>query len=91
MQRFLLNVLLQFESKVYEKLRIESIKQNIDEAKEIEDITTISFTRGEPFLEYNELLDLVKYASKNGKRITTITNGFWIISYECGYSRLKEL
>ena len=74
-----------------EKLRIERIKQYIDEAKGIEYITTISFTGGEPFLEYYELLDLVKYASSSGKRVTTITNGFWATSYEFAYSRLKEL
>ncbi|WP_460058742.1 radical SAM protein [Pseudolactococcus yaeyamensis] len=74
-----------------EKLDVARVKEYIDEAAEIDEITTISFTGGEPFLKYNLLLDLVKYAAATGKRVTTISNGFWATSKEIATERLAEL
>lgn len=74
-----------------ERLDIKRIKEYIDESKDIEEIKTISFTGGEPFMEYENLLDLVTYASKAGKRVTTITNGYWASSYDIAYVRMKKL
>lgn len=74
-----------------ERLDVERIKSYIDEAGSIDDITTISFTGGEPFIEYDLLLELVSYASKNNKISSCISNGFWATSYEKAYSMLKRL
>lgn len=77
--------------KCTEKLNTNRIKEYIDESKEIDDIKTISFTGGEPFMEYETLVDLVSYASQTGKRVTTITNGYWAFSYDIAYTKLKRL
>jgi Predicted Fe-S oxidoreductases len=74
-----------------DKLDVERVKDYIKESAEIDEITTISFTGGEPFLKYNLLLDLVKFASMYNKRVTTISNGFWATSYEVAYKKLSEL
>ncbi len=74
-----------------EHLDVERIKSYIDEAGGIEEITTISFTGGEPFIEYDLLLELISYASKNNKSSSCISNGFWATSYDKAYSMLKRL
>ncbi len=74
-----------------EKLDIERVKSYIDEAGDIDDITTISFSGGEPFIEYDLLLELIAYSTKNHKTSTCISNGFWATSYEKAYGMLKRL
>lgn len=74
-----------------EKLDIDKIKSYIDQSVKMKDITSISFTGGEPFLEYRSLLLLVKYATQKGKKVTTITNGYWASSYEKAHRILSEL
>lgn len=74
-----------------EKLNVERMKEYIDESKGIEEITTIAFTGGEPFLAYDLLMELIKYAKNAGKKVNTVTNGYWASSYEKAYQKLKEL
>lgn len=74
-----------------EKLNIKRIKEYIDEAKDIDQIKTISFTGGEPFLDYDNLIELVYYAYVANKRITVITNGFWATDYEKTFEMMYRL
>lgn len=74
-----------------EVLSVERIKSYIDESERIDEIKTIAFTGGEPFMEYDKLLDLVSYATSKGKRVTCVTNGFWANNYEITYVKLKKL
>lgn len=74
-----------------ETLNIDRIKEYIDEASEIGDITTIAFTGGEPFLTYNNLIELVSYATQKGKRATCVTNGFWATTHEKTFDLLTKL
>lgn len=75
----------------HEKLNIERVKEYLDQSENIKDITSVSFTGGEPFLEYRTLLDLIKYATIRGKKASTITNGYWATTYDKAYKRLLEL
>lgn len=75
----------------HEKLDVEKMLAYIDQSADIEDITSISLTGGEPFLEYRALVKLIQRATERGKSASTITNGFWATSYEKAYSRLYEL
>lgn len=72
-------------------LDISRVKEYIAESASIDEIKTISFTGGEPFLKYKSLVELVKYASYHSKRVTTISNGFWATSYDKAIKRLAEL
>lgn len=74
-----------------EELSVERIKDYIDEAENIQQIQSIAFTGGEPFLSYEKLLSLVMYATSKGKRATCVTNGFWATDYDTAYNKLKEL
>lgn len=74
-----------------EKLNVSRIKEYIDESKSIEEITTIAFTGGEPFLDYNLLVDLIQYAKSADKKVNTVTNGYWASNYEKAYERLAYL
>lgn len=74
-----------------ETLDINRVKEYIDESEQIKEIKTVSFTGGEPFMEYESLVDLVSYAAHKGKRVTTITNAYWANSYEIAYNRMKKL
>lgn len=75
----------------HEKLKVNNMLSYIDQAKNIEDITSISITGGEPFLEYRTLKQLVERSTDNGMSVSTITNGYWATSYEKAYDRLSEL
>lgn len=49
----------------------------IRQASEIEGITAVGFTGGDPFMVYDQLLACSAYAKSLGLRITVNTNGFW--------------
>ena len=74
-----------------EKLNVDRIKEYIDESKEIQEIKTIAFTGGEPFLAYDLLIQLIQYAKHAGKKVNTVTNGFWANSYEKAYDCIAQL
>ena len=74
-----------------EKLDIDLIKKYILSTKENKELKTISFTGGEPFLEYESLKDLIKFTSENGKVATCITNGYWATTYEETLEKLGKL
>lgn len=74
-----------------EKLDVDTMLSYIDQTENIEDITSISLTGGEPFLEYRTLRKLIQRATERGKSVSTITNGYWAVSYEEAFKRLSEL
>lgn len=74
-----------------EVLDYKRIKEYIAESKEIEDIKTISFTGGEPFLEYEKLYDLVSFSKECNKHTACITNAYWAKSYNTAYELLAQL
>ncbi|MDF2986039.1 MAG: radical superfamily enzyme [Eubacterium sp.] len=52
----------------------------------------ISFTGGEPFLHFNDLLECAKTAKRNGAyRIDCITNCFWAADFDNALKLLKEV
>ncbi len=82
-----------FEStpKSTETLDRDRILSYIAESKDIEEIKTISFTGGEPFLTFEDLTMLVTAAKKAKKKVTTITNGYWATTYQKAYDKLAVL
>lgn len=60
-----------------ERLEIEPLKKYILSSKQLSYIKEISFTGGEPFLEYSLLKDLVSFSKNIGKTCTCVTNAFW--------------
>lgn len=74
-----------------ERLDKELIKRYIDSAVGDENLQSISFTGGEPFLEYNLLLELVEYATEKGFNVNLITNCFWANTKEIAIERLAVL
>jgi len=51
----------------------------------------VSFTGGEPFLEYETLDALIGYAKKLGLKTETVTNCNWAETYDEAYRRLERL
>ncbi len=74
-----------------EALDVEKIKTFIDSAVGAPDLQTISFTGGEPFLEYETLLDLVAYAVQKGFPASAITNCFWASSEAIALEKIGRL
>lgn len=62
----------------------------IDQAKEL-GTEWVSFTGGEPFLEYENLEILVSYAKNRGLKTETVTNCNWARTYDEAYERLGAL
>lgn len=57
----------------------------------IPEISQIGFTGGEPFLLYDQLVEYVAEATKNGKTSTVVTNCQWASEYEVAYSHINKL
>jgi YydG family peptide modification radical SAM enzyme len=74
-----------------ESLDRERVKEYIRQTADIPDIKTVSFTGGEPFLTFQDLEEFIELASQSGKRVTTITNGFWARDYSIAFDKLSRL
>lgn len=55
----------------------ETVKNVLDQAKDIGHVARISFGGGEPFLHYPVLLSSVRMAARLGFRIGVTTNAYW--------------
>lgn len=55
------------------------------------EIRNVSFTGGEPFLEYSNLMRLIQCAVKNNLKPSVVTNGFWAINYDFTVHKIREL
>lgn len=67
------------------------LRQIIDQAAKMPNINTVGFSGGEVFLQYDILVEMVKYASKQGLRTTCTTNGFWGNTYDQALKKLLLL
>lgn len=74
-----------------EHLNVDLIKKFIDSAAGDKDLKSVSFTGGEPFLEYDLLLELVGYAASKGFNANLISNCFWAKSEEIAFEKIQEL
>lgn len=54
-------------------------------------IKNVSFTGGEPFLEYDNLKRLIECSVKNKLTPSVVTNGFWAASYDSTVQIIQEL
>ncbi len=60
------------------------IKNVLDEASNIDGISAVGFTGGEPFLYYDQILDCSRYAHDLGLDVQINTNGFWGSEIDAG-------
>jgi MoaA/NifB/PqqE/SkfB family radical SAM enzyme len=70
---------------------LEKAKSYIRQASEIESFASISITGGEPFLYYEDLLEIIKTANSYMFNVTCGTNGFWAKTEEIAGQKLDEL
>jgi hypothetical protein len=65
----------------------------MDEAAQIDDGEALSFelTGGEPFLDFDRLVEVVSHGAQLGGTITCVTNGFWARDDEVANSKLTLL
>lgn len=73
-----------------EKLDKRRLKEIIDSFVGTS-ITKIAFTGGEPFLEYDNLIELITYSKSKGFMPTVVTNGYWASSDEKTEKIVKQL
>lgn len=75
----------------------ESIKMELSRAKEIisdlaeADVSGISFTAGEPFIYFDDLLELLTLANELNIYTRVVTNSYWAVSYESAAKHLTML
>lgn len=75
----------------------ENIKMELSQAKEIirdlaeADVTGISFTAGEPFIYFEDLLELVKLCNELNIYTRVVTNSYWARSPESATRHLTLL
>lgn len=69
----------------------EIAEQIVEQAAQMNSIKTVGFSGGEVFLQYDFLLEMIKFASNFGLRTTCTTNGFWASTYEDALEKLVEL
>jgi MoaA/NifB/PqqE/SkfB family radical SAM enzyme len=70
---------------------LEKAIRYIKQASEINSFTSIGITGGEPFLYYNDLIEIIKTAKSNQFFVTCTTNGFWAKTEEITGQKLDEL
>lgn len=74
-----------------ERMPVEWIEKIIEEAAAIEHIETIGFSGGEPFLEYSNLVKMIKLAKNKNKKVICTSNGFWGTSYCKALKTVSEI
>jgi len=71
---------------------IANAKNLIDQIVKINGIKTFTITGGgEPFIFFNEIIELIRYASKLGLIVECVTNSFWATSERVSEDKLKRL
>lgn len=74
-----------------EKINFDSIISILNEAKKIASIKNISFSGGEVFLFWDEILELIKVCKRNSFNVSCTTNGSWGRDYEDAKNKLRNL
>lgn len=73
-------------------ISVQRVKEIILSMKDSRPVKTVHFTGGEPFLYYDSLLEMIKFAQQLGvKRITCSTNCFWANSINKARRLIAEL
>lgn len=73
-----------------EKMSLDTAKKLIKEAKDA-GIKLIGISGGEPFVYYDELLELSNYVRKQQLALTITTNCYWADTYEHAVEKLEQL
>ena len=60
-----------------QQLETGLIKDVMEQASNIQEMTGVGFTGGEPFLFFDQLLESSRYAHELGLNVQVNTNGFW--------------
>jgi hypothetical protein len=63
-------------------MRLESIREILEQARDLGTVEWIYFEGGEPFLHYPVLARGVEAAAEKGFRVGIVTNGYWATSVE---------
>lgn len=65
----------------------------MDEAAAIEDSQPLAFdlTGGEPFLDFDRLVEVVGYGAKLGAEVSCVTNAYWARTAEAAEEKLNKL
>lgn len=76
-----------------DRLSLPVIKQLMYEAASLGDdsLSCFSITGGEPFLYWNDLLEMVRTGAQLGAKMTCVTNGSWAVSYEKALEKMSAL
>ena len=75
----------------HKSMRVEDALRYVEEAAELPKMEWISVTGGEPFLLYDEMLRIIRHASKLGLKTECVTNCYWAVNQERAEERLNEL
>lgn len=73
-----------------EKISLECSKKLVREAKEA-GIKLIGISGGEPFIYFDEIMEVAKYVKELGMSLTLTTNCFWATSYEKAVKILEQV
>jgi hypothetical protein len=76
-----------------EGLSREHIFRLMDQAAGIEDGEPlwIDLTGGEPFLDFQLLLDVVTHGAQRGAQLSCVTNAYWAVTPEAAHDKLSQL
>lgn len=73
-----------------EKMELDCAKKLVKEAKDA-GIKLIGLSGGEPFVYFDEILELAKYVREQQLALTITTNCFWANTYETAVKKLEQL
>jgi MoaA/NifB/PqqE/SkfB family radical SAM enzyme len=77
--------------KVGRRMTLEFALDVIRQSESVEIIDRVTFTGGEVLLLEKEIIELVSYATKIGKKTRIVSNGFWARNKESGRRLLTRL
>ncbi|SER19265.1 Radical SAM superfamily protein [Solimonas aquatica] len=74
-------------------LEVQEVKRLITEAAALStgDALRVDFTGGEVFLDFDRLLDLVRFASQLGAEVGCVSNAYWATSDASASDKLRRL
>ncbi|HBC91454.1 MAG TPA: hypothetical protein DCZ10_00730 [Pelotomaculum sp.] len=74
-----------------EKMSPEKAMEYITEASRDQNLKMVAYSGGEPFLFYDEVVELMSYSFRKKLKAGIVTNCFWADSYDTAYHRLYKL
>ena len=70
-------------------MTLEDIRRILQQARDLESVSSIYFEGGEPFLYYPTLLSAVKEAAGQGFQVGIVSNAYWATSEEDAFAALQ--